>query len=139
MSGEANHEPQMAIRLRVLSQRLAVWRLEPDAPLPDLGIRRDAKETLFSVTRTPSQLSIVCNEKSVPEEAIAERGFRALEVVGPLDFGLTGILAGLSQPLAEAKISIFAISSYDTDHVLVKEALLERAQAVLKEAGHEFV
>jgi hypothetical protein len=90
---------------------------------------------LVSLTRTEQELSVVCREAAVPAEVQSERGWRALEVVGPLDFALTGILAALAGPLAAAGISIFALSTYDTDYVLVKATTLARAIAVLQAAG----
>ena len=89
-----------------------------------------------SVTRTPDELSIVCSEASVPPTARAQRGWRALEVQGPLDFSLTGVLAALTAPLAQARISIFALSTYDTDYLLVPGEDLARACATLTAAGH---
>jgi hypothetical protein len=91
----------------------------------------------FSVTRTPYELSIVCEAERVPPGTAAEAGWRALAVQGPLDFGLTGILASIASPLAEARISVFALATYDTDYVLVREADLQRAVLALRRAGHE--
>jgi hypothetical protein len=106
-----------------------ICRLDKDAPIPEW-----AHIGFSSITRTPDELSIVCKEEIVPERVICERGWHCLQVMGPLDFALTGILASLAAPLAEAGISIFAISTYDTDYFLVKE--LNRAIAVLSDAGH---
>ena len=107
----------------------AICRLDRDAPIPEW-----AHNGFFSITRTPDELSIICKEEIVPEQVLCEKGWRCLQVMGPLDFALTGILASLASPLAEAGISIFAISTYDTDYFLVKE--LNRAIAVLSKAGH---
>lgn len=107
----------------------AICRLDSDAPIPEW-----AHIGFFSITRTPDELSIVCKEEIVPEGVTGEKGWRCLQVMGPLDFALTGILASLAAPLAEAGISIFAISTYDTDYFLVKE--LNRAIAVLSNSGH---
>jgi hypothetical protein len=81
-------------------------------------------------------LSVVTAEADVPVDIVCERGWRALKVTGPLDFGLTGILASLANPLGDAGISLFAISTYDTDYVLVKEDKLHNALAALQAAGH---
>ena len=91
---------------------------------------------LVSVTRRGDELSIVCDEGRVPPGTKAERGFRALEVVGPIPFEVVGVLRALAVPLGEAKISIFAIATYDTDLVLVEEADLVRAVEALRGAGH---
>ncbi len=89
-----------------------------------------------SVTRTPGELSVVCHEGVLPSSVEAERGFRCLGVRGPLGFSGTGILESLARPLAEADISIFALSTYDTDYLLVAAESLERAVRALAEAGH---
>jgi uncharacterized protein len=118
--------------LILLEERLAVCRLEPDAPVPAW-----ARGGFVSVTRTPEELSIVCAESALPEDAPrAELGWRVLQVAGPLDFELTGILSSISQPLAEADVPLFALSTYDTDYVLVREPDLERAVEALEGAGH---
>lgn len=119
------------LTLRVLPGALAVCRLPPDAPLPGWA----AGGGLVSLTRTAAELSVVCREEGVPEEVQSERGWRALALAGPLDFALTGILAALAGPLAEAGIALFALSTYDTDYVLVKATALARAIAVLQAAG----
>ncbi len=120
--------PQTRLRLTVLDDRLAVCRLVPDAALPDWLSWTGG---LTAVCRTAEELSLVCREDELPEGVRAERGWRAFKVGGPLDFALTGILAGLAAPLAEAGISIFAISTFDTDYLLVRAADLERAREVL--------
>lgn len=79
----------------------------------------------------------MCDESEIPAEVHAERGFRALKVVGPLDFSLVGVLASIAMPLAQAGISIFAISTFDTDYILIREQQLPSAVAALREAGHE--
>ena len=101
-------------------------------PLPEW-----ATTAFSSVTRTASELSIVCPEERVPPELPAERGRRAFVVRGPLDFSLTGVLASIASPLAAAGVSIFALSTYDTDYVLVREGQLEAAVALLAAAGHD--
>ena len=91
---------------------------------------------LFAITRTPDELSIVCSQANVPPNTFSEPDWRALKVSGPLDFSLTGILASLASPLAQAGISIFALSTFDTDYLLVKSGALDRAVEVLRRAGH---
>ena len=91
---------------------------------------------ISSITRTADELSVVCAEAAVPDGMQAERGWRALCVDGPLDFALTGILAGLATALAEAGVSIFAVSTFDTDWLLVKEDQRAEAVRALTEAGH---
>jgi len=113
--------------LRVLPGRYAICRLAPDAAVP---------ASFFSATRTEDELSIVCLDAQAPEDAKTESGWRALQVIGPLEFSLTGILAAIAAPLAAAGVSIFAISTFDTDYVLVKEENLAKAWAALRAAGH---
>ncbi len=89
-----------------------------------------------SLTRTEEELSLVCAGADVPARLAAERGFCRLTVRGPLEFSLVGVLASLTAPLAEAGVSLFSISTFDTDHVLVRETDLDRACAALEAAGH---
>ncbi|AKB79131.1 hypothetical protein MSHOH_2648 [Methanosarcina horonobensis HB-1 = JCM 15518] len=100
------------------------------------------ESSFFSITRTYEELSIVCQESNIPANVPAniraERDWSCLKVEGLLDFGLTGILAGISRVLAENKVSIFAVSTYDTDYILVKERDLELSVRVLKDKGYEF-
>ena len=121
--------------LDVLPGRLAVCRLAPDAPLaPWMG-----EGVVSSLSRTTAELSVVCAEASVPEGVRVEAGWRALALRGPIDFALTGVLVRILQPLAEADVGIFALSTYDTDLVLVKEVQLAHAVAALRDAGLEVV
>lgn len=120
------------LRLVVVPGRLAVCRLAPDASLAD-WMQTGA---VSSITRTADELSVVCDEADVPEGIRSERGWRAFRVEGPLDFGLTGVLAALAVPLAEAGVSIFAVSTFDTDWLLVKADRLDQAIYSLREVGH---
>ncbi|HEU4588968.1 MAG TPA: ACT domain-containing protein [Gemmatimonadales bacterium] len=117
--------------LELLPDSFAVCRLEPDAPLPTWAGGR-----FMTVSRTPDELSVTLPEYFVPPEVRAERGWRLLKVRGPLDMALVGILASLAVALARANISIFAISTYDTDYLLVRARQLEAAIAALEQAGH---
>ena len=121
------------VTLALLEDELAVCRLAPDAPIPDIA----ADAELVSLTRTRTELSVVCPVEAAPRGATVERGWRALGVAGPLDFALTGILASLTDPLAAAGVSIFAIATYDTDYVLVRADQLDAAIEALRAAGHE--
>jgi hypothetical protein len=91
---------------------------------------------MVSVTRTRAELSIVCRQHAVPEEVLHAGGWRTFETVGPFDFSLTGVLASLTEPLADAKVPVFAISTYDTDYLLVLEKDVARAVGALEVAGH---
>jgi len=144
------------LRLSVLPPRLAVCRLPSGAALPEWAAAALARPGagLVSVTRTAKELSLVVTADAVTADAVpadtllvdavpagapelrVETGFRALEVAGPLDFALVGVLAALTAPLAEAGVSLFAVSTFDTDYLLVREAELTAAEAVLTAAGH---
>ena len=117
--------------LSILPEVFAVCRLSPDTPIPAW-----AAGGFLSLTRTAEELSIVCAQAQVPDSVKSEKGWRCLKVAGPLDLSLMGILAALTAPLAQAQIAIFAISTYDTDYLLVKEKDLEQAVHVLNQAGH---
>lgn len=100
----------------------------------------DLDDDVFFLARTDGELSLVCRTRSVPSAVSArEDGWKAFRVQGPLDFSLIGILARISGILAERGISIFAVSTYDTDYVLTREEDFERAAAALAEAGYELV
>jgi hypothetical protein len=93
----------------------------------------------ISVTRTTEELSIVCPEDAVPSNVHCERGWRCLRLVGTLDLTLVGVLASLLQPLADASVGVFVVSTFDTDYVLVKAPEMPRAMAALRRAGHVLV
>jgi len=121
------------LRLRKILQQLAVCRLAPDAPLPSWATSGD----IWSVTRTPTELSVVCSQNSLPQNLPAERNWVALQVVSPISFGMVGILSSLTVPLADAGVSIFVLSTYETDFVLVRDESFEIASRVLTQAGHK--
>jgi hypothetical protein len=115
-----------ALALEVLPDRLALCRFAPEAPLPAWVFHAEAR--LWCVTRTPQELSVVCGEDDLPPSATGARpGWRALRVRGPLELSMTGVLAALTAPLAAAEVPVFALSTYDTDYLLVPGADLERA------------
>jgi hypothetical protein len=91
------------------------------------------------VTATASETSVVCAARSVPRKAPHQAPFTAFEVQGPLDFSLTGILAGLLVPLAEAEISVFTLSTFDTDWVLVPAGRADDAEEAWRRTGHDVV
>jgi uncharacterized protein len=128
----SDEQKGMALEFSVLPERLAVARLEPDSPIPTWAMGRE----FFSVTRTPEELSIAAPDTAVPDRVRAVRGWRAIKVHGPFDFSTVGVLASLAAPLAAAGISLFAVSTFDTDYLLVREATLSQAIEVLRQAGH---
>lgn len=120
------------LTLTVLEGTYAVSRLGPKVPAPAWGM--DGPFT--SITRTAEELSIVCPECEVPPDVPSERGWRCLRVAGPLRFSLIGVLASLVEPLARAGIPVFAVSTFDTDYLLVRAGDLEGAVEVLRASGH---
>ena len=120
------------LALSVLEGRFAISHLNPRSSIPDWAF----DETFFSITRSPDELSIVCPEDRVPEGVRCDTGWRCLKVQGLLDFSMTGVMASLSMPLADAGISIFPISTFDTDYLLIKEKDFEKAILALAGAGH---
>ena len=122
------------MQIRTLDEEFALARLDARAPVPEWIGGRD----LIAVVRTRDELSIVCRSDVVPGDvADVQRGFRGLAVVGTLDFGLSGVIAGLTRPLADAGIPIFSISTYDTDYMLVRADRLSAAKAALAQAGYD--
>jgi hypothetical protein len=117
-----------AIELELLPDALGVARLEPHAPVPHWAA---GVEGFCSITRTDAELSVVCGEASIPAEVKAQRGFSCLRVAGPLDFSEVGILAALTTVLARAGISVFTVSTYDTDYLLLPRERVEDAIAAL--------
>ncbi len=120
------------LTLILAPERFAVCKLAPDAPIPPLPLNA----SLVALTLTPEELSLTLPEDAAPAQAQIEAGWRALRVAGALDFSLTGVLASLAEPLAQAGVSIFAISTYDTDYLLVRELNLPAALTALRAAGH---
>ena len=122
----------MSLDLTLLPDVLAICRLPAGTSLPAWAHAGG----LTAVTWTDAETSIVCPAAVVPAGVQADAGWRAFRVAGPLDFSLTGILLTIAQPLADAGVSIFAVSTYDTDYVLVKESALPVAVAALTGCGH---
>lgn len=121
--------------LRLLPERVAVVRLGPEEPLPEWFGGEGGIAGLQAILRTPRELTLYLPEDRIPGDVEAQRGFRVLELEGPLPFDAVGILEGLLVPLARERIPILALSTYDTDLVLVREAHLAAAADVLRSAG----
>ncbi len=122
----------MALNLHLLEERSAVCRLPAGSPLPAWFI----PGALAHVSWTHEEVSIVCQEDQAPEGAQCERGWRTLMLRGPFAFDQTGILAQVLDPLAQAGVGIFAVSTFDTDYVMVKQHQLPKALQALRAAGH---
>lgn len=121
------------LALTVRHGEYSVVRLPATADVPQ-GLL--AAPGLVSVTRTGTELSVVCPRAHAPVAERAEHGWRVMTVTGPLAFSLTGIVANLAGAMAAAGVPVFVLSTFDTDHLLVKHVDLERATAALREAGH---
>jgi uncharacterized protein len=124
--------PRALLTLTVLPERYAICRLDPASDLP----RWSEKGEFISISRTTDELSIVCLEANIPAGITNEPGWRILKCEGPLDYALTGIVASLAEPLADAGIPIFPIATYHTDYILVEEVHLETAIRALTGYGH---
>jgi hypothetical protein len=120
------------LTLSLLSDSFAICRLENDAAIPQWAL----SGPFLSLTHTEDELSIVCPAQRIPADIHADRDWRCFKLHGPFPFSLVGILNSVTIPLAEANIGIFAISTYDTDYVLVKERNLQHAIDTLTTAGH---
>jgi hypothetical protein len=118
--------------LQQFPETIAVVRLGPGAEVPEWA----ESSSLFSITATATETSLVCANRSVPGKAQKAGPFTAFAVEGPLDFALTGVLAALLVPLAGAEISVFTISTYDTDWILVPVGEAEKAAEAWRQAGH---
>jgi hypothetical protein len=115
----------------VYPELYAICRLEANVPVPVWAVG-----DFLTITRTANELSIVCKDAAVPEGVHAERKRRLMKIEGTLAFTLTGVLASVAAPLASAEISIFAVSTYDTDYLLVSDQKLHDTMMVLEAAGH---
>ncbi len=123
------------LTLNVLPEQLAVCQ----APIGTQLSEEIQRRPFWSITRTAEELSLVLPEDAIQPGWKVEKGWRALQVPGPLDFAMVGVIANISSPLAKAEISIFSLSTYNTDYILLKEADLERAKSVLLQAGYVVV
>src|SRR5258708_5270357 len=115
------------LRMSPLPEALAICRLDADSAIPPWA----ATGCFFSITRTLEELSVICPEVNVPEHIVCNRGWRCLKVDGPMSFSEIGVVSALARPLAEAGISIFMVSSYDTDYLLVKSNTFDAVKAEL--------
>jgi len=126
-------EGKLPLKFRQLPGLFAICQLPAAQPIPEWA----ASDQFFSVTRTQEELSIVGPQASVPAEVKADRGWICLKLQGPFPFSQTGVLSSFIGPLSANAIPIFAISTYDTDYVLIKEGFRATALMVLQAAGHE--
>lgn len=128
-----NKPAKVISNLMQLPGRFAIARLDPGSDIPGWAW----SGAFASVSRTKTELSILCDESAVPPEIVADRGWCGFAVAGPMDLSTVGVLASIAQPLAEAGIAIFAISTFDADVILVREGTAGEAVVALRDAGHE--
>jgi hypothetical protein len=120
------------IQFSVYDGRLCLAKLPPDTKLASIP----RTVGFFSLTANDDEISVIAGEQFLHPKAEIERGWRAIKVKGPLEFELKGVLASLLNPLTDADISVFALSTYNTDYILVKDYQLDRACEALRAAGH---
>jgi uncharacterized protein len=124
-----------SLKLIVLPYMLAVSRLEANAPIPEWA----TGDSFLTIIRTRDELSVICEDRFVPDRSYTSRGWRALKIVGPLDLELVGILVSVAVPLAQSGIGILPIATYETDYVLVRDVQLGESKKALRFAGFDVV
>ena len=123
------------IVLSILEETYIIHKLDQSTNLPEELIECE----FYSLSNSQEELSLVCPEQMLIQSENSSPNWKCLKVAGPLDLKLTGILAGLSDTLEKAKISIFAISTFETDYLLIQKQVLETAKTALKSAGYKFL
>jgi hypothetical protein len=121
------------LKLCALDGNYAVCRLPCKGPVPEWA----ANESLVSITRSEKELTIVCDQKLVPEDCEKSRNWKCIKIVGSFELDAVGVIASISVPLAENQISIYVVSTFDTDYFLVPAREFEKATLALKDFGHE--
>lgn len=121
-------------RFSALPEVYSICRLEPEAEMPGW-----VGGTFFSITSTAEEVSVICPASRVPRSVRAERDWRVLKLAGPYPFSAVGVLASVVAPLAEARISVLTVATFDTDYILVKDERFDEAIATLVAAGHTLV
>ncbi|MFC3121836.1 ACT domain-containing protein [Agaribacter flavus] len=118
--------------LLVLDDTYSIHRLPANAPIPETVLSAE----IFFIGKTKSELSIVCLQSIAVKAQESDKDWRILEVLGPLNLSMLGIMAGISEVLANAEISIFVESTFETDYILVKEKNLDKAIQALSDNGY---
>lgn len=123
------------MKFTTLRGSYAICKLHSAAVIPDWS----ATGAFSSITRTSNELSIICEEAHIPPDTKAERGYSCLRLEGPFDFQAVGILESFLAPLAQSGVPILAVSTYDTDWILIQKKHWTAALSVLVDAGHELL
>jgi hypothetical protein len=118
----------MKLTLSLLPEKMGICHFGKHSPVPDWVLHNNE---FASITKTPDELSVICPQDKIPSDVMAEKNWRVFKVDGPLGFVLTGVVSSLSTPLAEAGISIFYVSTYETDYLMVEEKNLEKTKEIL--------
>ena len=126
---------ERALTMELMKGLYGVCRLNSDEVLPEWALQG----SFYSITKTSDELSVVCPQDNIPKNIICEKDWRILRIIGPLDFSLIGILSSISTILAKKGISIFAVSTYDTDYILVKNKDINSAIVALVDEGYEII
>lgn len=128
-------EGHMVLTLAILKKRYTIHRFAPDSTIPEMVFQSE----FYTVSRTDEELSIVCDSAIDLKSSKSEKDWRIIKIVGPLDFSLTGILAEISAVLAGVQVPIFALSTFDTDYILIRNERMEEAKKTLLQAGYHFL
>ena len=123
---------QRLLHLSLIKEKYGICTLPNSAPIPDWALN----ESLVSITSSEKELTIVCRQDIIPSQCKCDLDWRCFKVDGSFDLNQTGVISSLSSPLADAGISIYVISTYDTDYFMVKEENVEQAISVLSNSGH---
>jgi hypothetical protein len=135
-AGESDpRRPRKRLKFRWLPGTFAIVRLAPNSPIPAWATQR----SITSITRSADELSIVCPADNLPAEVHSQHHWICYKLEGPFPFSETGVLLSFIEPLSNSGVPIFAISTYDTDYVLVPEDFAGVTQQALDEAGHELM
>ena len=118
-----------------MSENYSICSFDPDATFPDWT----GNPSILSITKTPKEITVVCEQNHVPGECTKSENWKCIKVEGSFDLDAVGVLASIAGPLAQNKISLYVISTYDTDYVLIHAKNIDRATSCLRESGHTFV
>jgi hypothetical protein len=121
------------LALKVLDNEFSIYRFQLDETVPSSVL----ESSFYWLSKTDEELTIVCDSSIELGGGVKNAGWSCFKVLGPIDFSVIGVLAGISAVMASAHISIFSLSTFNTDYILVKSAHLERAKTVLGEAGYD--
>ncbi|MBX4261975.1 ACT domain-containing protein [Clostridium estertheticum] len=123
------------LTMKLLNEKFSVCRLNKNEQIPEWV----KNSSFYSISKTSDELSIVCSQDIIPSNIKCEKDWRILKVEGPLDFSLIGIISSISTILALKRISIFAVSTYDTDYILVKNKDIDNTILALSNERYEII